>query len=377
MPTVTEEEIRNAIGDGTIGAVSLDTNVFDHNGCKLNVAPLSNLDQFKDTPIRVLFSEIIARETKRHISGMAKDTNTKLASALHNHKKRWEEEYDIAALSETLGLNRDCDQAAVEQFEAYVEYIGATIIPVNGHVNIDRLTDLYFNILPPFEKKPGKKKEFPDALALLSLEAWANSHNKKILIVSRDGGWKEFADQSDCLICVEDIETTLNHFNQAGRFVAERAIAMLRNGEAPEFHHEIEITIQARLDDNDYSIDADSHLSLDVKPEHAALQHWEIPEHALPLIIAADDETVTFSIDLECIVEFCANFLFFDYDEIAKEYVSMGSWDICRENKMTMSAVITIAREFDQELKVFHSEITTQRIEAQFGYIEPGGIYEE
>ena len=377
MPIFTDDELREAIAEGSIRAVSLDTNVFHQLGYDLNVATLRKLDQFKETNISVIFSEIIVREVKKHISDKAEETRSNLASSLRKYQKRWRAGFDFDQVSRTVGIDGDPVELASNQVSEFIDQIGASIVPVNGNVEIDDLTGRYFDIKSPFENNAKKKAEFPDAMALLSLEAWAMRHGGFVLLVSVDSGWQKFAEESERLICLKSIEVALDHFNDAGRFVADQAVSMLRNGAAEDLTSEVDTTIQARLDDNDFSIEADSHLSLDWDGMYATLQHWEVAEFSHPRIIASDDETVTFAINLSCIVEFTADFYFSVYDSVDKDHVNMGSEEFSKENTIQLSAVLSIGRELDPEPELIEASITTQRIEADFGYIEPDWGYEE
>jgi hypothetical protein len=85
-------------------------------------------------------------------------------------------------------------------------------------------------------------------LALLSLEAWAAENDTIMLLVSRDEDWKSFADASERLICVNDLATALNWFNSKSRFAAERAVGLLRNGEAPNFGTAVETALESFLE---------------------------------------------------------------------------------------------------------------------------------
>jgi len=377
MPIFTDDELRNAIAEGSIRGISLDTNIFHKLGYDLNVTTLRKLDQFKETNISVIFSEIVIREVKKHISEKAEETRQSLASSLRKHQKRWNAGFDIDQVSRTVGIAGDPVELASSQVTDFVDQIGASIVPVNGNVDIDVLTGRYFDTKSPFENNAKKKAEFPDAMALLSLESWAMRHGSFVLLVSDDSGWQKFAEESERLICLKSIEVALDHFNGAGRFVADQAVSMLRNGAAEDLTSEIDTTIQARLDDNDFSIEADSHLSLDWDGMYASLQHWAVAEFSHPRIIASDDETVTFAIDLSCIVEFTADFYFSVYDSVDLDQVNMGSEEFSKENTIQLAAVLTISRDMDPEPELIEASITTQRIEADFGYIEPDWGYEE
>ena len=99
---------------------------------------------------------------------------------------------------------------------------GATIAPVEGAVSLADVVRRYFNATSPFSRKEGKKNEFPDALALLSLETWAEANNTLVMVLSRDNDWMDYAANSARLFCLEDINEGLDYFNREARFVATR-----------------------------------------------------------------------------------------------------------------------------------------------------------
>ena len=68
---------------------------------------------------------------------------------------------------------------------------------VEGNVSHDEVIRRYFATEPPFSTKERKKSEFPDALALLSLERWATQNKSLVLLVSADGDWKKLVEQSE------------------------------------------------------------------------------------------------------------------------------------------------------------------------------------
>lgn len=130
MPTFTDDELREAIAEGSIRAVSLDTNIFHQLGYDLNVATLRKLDQFKETNISVIFSEIIVREVKKHISDKAEETRSNLASSLRKYQKRWRAGFDLDQVSRTVGIDEDPVELASNQISEFIDQIGASIVPV-------------------------------------------------------------------------------------------------------------------------------------------------------------------------------------------------------------------------------------------------------
>ena len=70
---------------------------------------------------------------------------------------------------------------------------------------------------PPFEEPDKKKHEFPDAIALLSLEEWAEVNKTRILAVSCDRGWAAFAAESEWIVVDSDLASALAELPNAGR----------------------------------------------------------------------------------------------------------------------------------------------------------------
>ena len=69
-----------------------------------------------------------------------------------------------------------------------------------------RLFECYFEQMPPFRGGRDKKHEFPDCMALLSLEDYANRAGIQIVVVSKDIGWKQFDEKSEYLYCMDSIQ---------------------------------------------------------------------------------------------------------------------------------------------------------------------------
>lgn len=370
MPSFTGRELRNAIAERKIQAISIDTNIFDQFGCNLKIPTLRKLDQFRDTDISVVFSEIVVREVKKHINRASEKARSDLDASLSKCKERWHLNFDFDQVFQAIGINKNDSNVAERQFNEFGRHVEAIIIPVNGHVDIDELNKRYFDTKAPFESNAKKKAEFPDAMALLSLESWAKQRGVYILLVSNDKGWQKFSELSNNLICVENLEFALDHFNEAVRFIANEIVLMLQDGEAKALSDEISAAIQSYLDENNFSIDADSNFWFEKEYGEAVLQRWQVSKSTQPRIIAYDKETITFALDMECVIDFTADIDVYlgNYEE--GDYTHMGSETISKKDDIQISSVLTISRELSPEPKLVEANITTQEIEANFGKIE-------
>jgi hypothetical protein len=355
MPTMNESEIKAKIADGTIFAVSVDTAVFNKYSCNLDFKVLNKLDQFKTGPIKVILSEIVINEITTHIARSAEASQRELHKAIKNQDKRWKTGVDIAKLPDTLALWGDPIKAAETQIEDYLAAIGGEVVRASGTVDVSgELLRRYFAIEPPFESSDQKKHEFPDCFALLSLESVASSHQKLLLCVSPDNGWKNFAAQSPHLVCVTDLELALSYFNDSGRNVADQTMTMWKSGTAPELDTEVDHAFEYRLSGTDFEADGWSLFNYEIEPIGAVMQWVNLETASAPIVIAADEKAVTFTTNVIALVAFEANF---------------GSERISVEDEIEFELVITVLRDIDSEPRVVDVEVAKKHLAVDFGEI--------
>lgn len=82
---------------------------------------------------------------------------------------------DIDKFRNAFQAPKDAVKNRIERFqkETRLRFIRA------DRADMERLVNSYFKPLPPFESSGDKKNEFPNAIALLSLEKWAEENRKK------------------------------------------------------------------------------------------------------------------------------------------------------------------------------------------------------
>lgn len=73
---------------------------------------------------------------------------------------------------------------------------------------------MYFLHQAPFKETGNKKNEFPDAIALLSLQSWAEENNKKLLAVSSDKDWIDFSIHKDHIDVIDDLAKAMDILNK-------------------------------------------------------------------------------------------------------------------------------------------------------------------
>lgn len=104
---------------------------------------------------------------------------------------------------------------------------------------------------------------FRDAIALLSLEGWAEANNINVIAVSQDKGWKDYTDgYSERITLVSSLSEALETFQPHNKVAS--IIAHIREDSLlDEDNHvleEIEQAIANSIDGWDITVKASSHM---------------------------------------------------------------------------------------------------------------------
>lgn len=370
LPELTNQELHDKIVSGELQAVSVDTNVFDRYHCNLSHALLLKLEQFKATNVELVFSEIVTNEIIGHIRDEAAETQRELKKALRNHRRRWLLAADDA-IEASLSIGDDATIKATHDLNAYVAKVGAQVLAIKDGSNVaGEATRRYFELLPPFEAKETKKHEFPDALALLSLEAFVKPNDGMMLCVSNDGGWKLFAAQSPHLVVLDELDVALSLFNQAGEPVANEQVNLWRKGQLSALEKAVEDAVSDWSSDLQFLATGDGPANYYTEDGEVAFQ--SIDEIGDPTVVAFGGKQITFTVKLTATLEFYADFYFFVHDHVDGDDVNIGSASASKQADVQVQATITATYgETPAHIEDVEVTVTGPGIEVDFGYVDP------
>lgn len=372
MPEKTEDEVKAHIAAGEVFGISVDTAIFDKFGCNLRFPTLRSLGQFKTAKEHIFISEIVRNEIVTHVARDAEETQRALKRAVRKHCQRWQIEAGNCTLPAEFRIDAAPTESAAVQVDTFIGEIGATLVPASGQVDIaGEAIRRYFAVEPPFANADAKKHEFPDAFALLSLEALSSGERGYLLCVSPDKGWRQFAAGSDHIICVESLDTVLAMFNETGRDTADRMMDLWRNGRAAALEAAVETAFEYRLSEVDFDADAYSFCEIDVEPVGAVMQSFDLDGASDPKVIAIDEDVVTFTTRLTATVEFETSVDFYARDSVDKDLVHLTSETFTTNQADEYELAITVGRHFEAEPNVTEVEIAKRRISVSFGDLEP------
>jgi hypothetical protein len=371
MPNFNVDEMQQMIVDGAIGAISLDTSIFDQFACNLESPSLEALEQFVGSSVQVILTDVVLGEVRSHLAKSATEATARLTNALKDFSRsRKGRRVASKKAAELLDVSADIAGEVEAWMTEYLEQVHAVTLTAGEFVSPDLLLADYLTSNPPFENTKAKKAEFPDAIALMELERWAAKHEKLVLAVSKDKGWVSFAEKSEWVITMEDLSSALGLFNSADAHIVERTAALLGDGEKYQLSSEMSDVLQSFVDDLSPWVDAQSPFQFYADYYGAALKSWAPPSVADFSVIESDPDSVTMTTQVTLTVTAEADFNFYVHD--TGDDISVGGTYMEKDINLYVPIVVKVARESGPDDVAISMTYETQRsISLDFGYVEP------
>lgn len=364
------------------GALTIDTSIFDNHGIAIEKGLFRQLHQFKDSPVRFILSDIVHREVMKHLLEKTKEARGKVAAAVRAASaQQLASEPDIATASEILSPTSSADVDIVnKRLTDFYEATDAQLVESSAHVDIARLVGMYFESLAPFEGAGDKKSEFPDALALLSMEAWAERNSLNVLAVSTDKGWKDFAEYSLRIHVVDSLSDAISLFqpHHAAKDVVAELQAAISSGTENPILDEIARAIANSLDGAEIYADASSAYHFEEDELYAEYFDHEFitddsgtPEVSL---IRVDSDGVVVQVSALVTCDVHGSFSLSTWDSIDKEYIGIGDTSSTQTETYQTDILITLTGTFPAplaSLEIAEIEVLDTVSHVEFGDLEP------
>lgn len=371
------------------GAITIDNATYKGEGYRFYEGLLAQMRQFKESPVKVLQTDIVHNEAINHIGQEISKTRSSIEQALRSANKQLKIKSEVIENARAL-LSVDGSEAEIAEarLEKYYEFIGAEKIDSGIYADLSRLMEMYFATEAPFESGKDKKNEFPDAIALLALEGWAEENEINIIAVSQDKGWKNFSEGSDRITLVSSLAEALEKFqphNKVVSIISHIREDSLLDGENHVLE-EIEQAIINSVDGCDIWVEASSYMHFECEDVSASYISHELDKDQDGLVkvrvVSINDEEIVLKVGATVEVEVEASFDFSVRDSIDKDYVGMGG-NVCTTTEsyhtdILLSLTGDFSQDFD-EIDVADIEVLETIGRADFGEVEPdwGSEYED
>ncbi|MBW7876050.1 MAG: DUF4935 domain-containing protein [Candidatus Cloacimonetes bacterium] len=367
------KEIRQAVDNGEITAISIDTCIIEGKGYHFESGLLKKVRQFKNSPVQFIFAEVVYREVIAHLQDKEDRVVKGLDSALNNIGHLWNiDKADKARIRKLARIPIKSGDWAKNQVDKYLSETGGMYIKA-ANISVHKLIESYFSCSPPFASGKDKKHEFPDAFALFSLEAWAEENKTKVLLVSGDKGWRDFASKSEYLLCLDNLADGLSCFqNEEGVYLLDEFVRDSNGVILMEIEREIREKVDSIFD---IQITADSVFEYDYEVDQVEVDtvEFEKPANLGVEVVEYDQEhdilAATVTVDVDLVIG--AHFQFFIWDSLDKEYIPFGSRSYSSTWSGPIEALLTICGIQSKNPEIDNVEIEASEVNVFFDSVEP------
>ena len=385
---LTPEQIRAAIEAREILAVALDTSIFSRKRYELETGVLPRLEQFKESNIFVLIPDVVHQEVTKHIRQLAEEALSKASIAVNSMGRSWNQEKTVLDTAiASIANGKTPKEISDDRVNRYLTLIGATVLD-SSDVNGPMLLSRYFEGKPPFENEgyiepegnqPGrarnnKKYEFPDAIALLSIEKWAKEKKCKVLTLSADNGWTKFCDESDHLVGMSDLAKALALFqSEADAHRARLIFRSIAKGDPHGILKRIAADVSEQSWKMSFDVDASSAFEFeddvhDVRLKGISAESlqqdgaFDLIESSNDSFVAAATVPATFLVGI--------SFSFSKWDREDREYMPLGDCSLTREEDVDVNLTVEVLLD-GKNLSIETVDVAAQTNTIELGDVEP------
>ncbi|WP_404325880.1 DUF4935 domain-containing protein [Cobetia sp. UIB-001] len=376
---VTSKDISRVELD--FGALTIDNAVLKGEGYRFYDGLLYQMVQFRTSPIRVAQTDIVHNEAIKHMGSEITRARSSINQALRSAKKQLHiSDENIEAARALLDSMDDEKSICENRLLKYYGLIGAEVIESDKYLDISKLLAKYFSTTAPFEKSKDKKNEFPDAIALLSLEAWGEENKINVLAVSQDIGWKDFAESSNRITVVSTLPEALEILQPHSQVVSIMG-QIIEDSMLQEDNHildSIESNLISSVENYEVAVTASSYLYFEwdnvsisyISHELDCDEHGEVVVN----VVSISGGVVVLKLSATVDVEVEADFSFYMKDFVDDSYMNLVNTTHTAKEKYNTAILLTLTGDFSQDFKnlnVDRVEVLETLQEANFGDVEP------
>ncbi|WP_284943024.1 PIN domain-containing protein [Enterobacter sp. MEB024] len=356
-------------------AILLDTSIYDQYGLKLEKGLLGKLSQFSRTSTTFLIPDVIYNEVKNHLE-------RKIRTSRGSLEKAFEEAgdhlfFDGSELNDakrTLIEGREVEGLGKSRLDRFVGVTDAEVLTTGDYVSVPELLERYFSSEAPFADTGKKKNEFPDAITLMAVQAWAEENGENVLAVARDDDWQRFCADAENLHYEPDLSKALAHFNEetAPYELIDNLQKALAEGQAGKFLHDIAVHLESTFDGFAPEQEADSYLYWEADGCSGGFEDFEFTDNHFT-VIDKDENWVVIEAFAEISLYADGDFSLSVYDSFDKDHVYMGSITKRAEETYTSRILITISGDLSgsiDDLTVEDVEVIERPTSMDFGELE-------
>lgn len=374
---MTKEQINESIASGRLRALSLDTSTIDRKGRRLESGLLLQLKQFRDSDANLVVSDIVEQETISHLTDDAKKAQAELAKGLKSMREAWTiPEERTTEIEQDLIGTREASEIANARWQLFAEHCGMEIAATEEWCDLGELKRRYFAVKPPFEARADKKNEFPDGMALLSLEAWAQKQDTLMLVVTSDKGWMAFCNESEHLVAIEELGDALASFHRhdPGNLLPNISRSLVDPGDEFGIRKAVVESVSESTDSYTFYVEAHSGLGFEEDEVEVEVKEVKIrteDPYGDVEVVDREEDYLVLRLHADVTADVIGHFSFTKWDSIDREDIPFGSGSASSEEGFIVEILVTISGNTQSGLEIERVEVLPFSGEVHLGEIEP------
>lgn len=369
-----DQQLLDDITNDLVGAIALDTSVFDANRRLLEGGLLRRLEQFDASDVQVLIPDVVTREVTAHLTREAEKARTVLQRGIRlAASERLMPNGEQAQLEAIAAQAGDAGEVSKARLDAWLQRTAAHVLDTAARVELRTVMDRYFTAQPPFATTGEKKHEFPDAVALLALEHWAHERRTKVLVVSTDPDWQRFCAASRGLVCVTDLRDALGGFQtETARFAARRLAELSAGNDKLGLVDALVNALTNQGHKIRFDVEADSSFEFSEDVVEPDFEDVELPaeDEEFEAVDYGDGEVVV-NVRAIALATMTSHFEFSKWDSIDRESMGMGAGSFATDERIEFEALVTLGGDIPDRMMITSIEILPGSHHIQLNEIAP------
>ncbi len=372
MPRMTPSQVEEAVVHGELAALSIDAEVFARHGFALEAGLLARLRQFRESNVSLVLADVVVDDVKERMAAQIADADqvfTSAARGLKNARNIGTDDYD-SLQSETVGSETP-EACAARRFEDFMRETGCTVVNAGELVSSGVLLSDYLDRKPPFAAGRSQRNRLPDAIALHALDAFAESCESTLLVVSQDRDWIDYCDASDWLVCEPRLDEAMARFQSRAQFDAAVFAVQVQDGKTNELIGEIGQELAAFVKTMEIAIDAGAQVPFRCEVETIAFKDFAFPDPPAFTLVGRDkgEDRVDFTTGIEVTLDVTCRFDFQVNSGAAS--IPVGTVHETRSGVVPFEIAFSIFGDLEGSFEVDDIEVLTHGRRFGFGPVAP------
>ena len=190
-------------------------------------------------------------------------------------------------------------------------------------------------------------------------------------MVSEDGGWKQFAEKSEVVICTNELGKALSFFQSASNFIFERFLEEITSNNSSEISAEIEGDLARFVEGMRLDVQASSSFMYEEEIISQSFSHLTLEKYLSSTPIEQSEGEIVVETSVKAIIIVDCQFNFIVRDSIDGDYIKIGELTTSKNFELDFDLLLSMKFGNDDKIELISVEVVGSSDRVDFGSVEP------